>query len=179
VRPKKKLEAWLKDKPKPIGLYVTENYLDPYGYMYYRGLYSDRQLYRTQKKFIDYFNASGIFVIWKLHPAPPYPPHNTNYNIYKIKNELTFTSLVPYADFILIDHAGTVPLQAMAMASKPIFICLRYGIMTEAAVNLLRKSCVCYYDEVELIKAVEYFLSTGLYGADPENKEYLTAYGGV
>lgn len=173
----------LRDSPSaPDGyiLYAASKYLD-----YSAGFvprHVDVHLFRNQELLIPYFEdviqrSPDTRVVWKLNPErlTRQPVTATN-RVTVIRDEKTFTDLLPDARIVILDRPSTTSLEA-CMTEKPLFVSMANRNWYPLPESLLRKRAVIAYTAEELVESIDRYLSTGYYPADVKNREFLRAYG--
>lgn len=181
------LRKWLKERKghnnikNKIGLYVIATYLQNLSHIVSFPPLSDRLLFKTQKTIINFFkNKQDASLIWKLHPyrncdRPPYLEKGSG-NIFFVREEIPFTDLLAFADFVIIDFPATTCLQAMT-TKLPLFIVTKHVSYFPEAEEMLERRAVCCQEPEDLIKKIENFLLFDKYEADTEDDTFIMAYG--
>lgn len=137
---------------------------------------SDNRLYYFQKEIVSYLEKLKNRVIWKLHPLPFCgDKHVETRRVEKIYNKKTFTSLLKAASLVILDAPSTTCLQA-ASSNKPLFILQGYIVFSQEALGLLSKRAIIANSPQDLIKEVQFYLETGEYKADVNNREFVKAF---
>ena len=172
---------------KKVLLYVTTNFYQNNLYISYPPPFSDNQFWRTQRAILDVLAKHDDYTaIVKTFPSPLYrePPVRSYANEKGFKNcqfvkdECTFTDLLPIADLLVIDFLSTPLLEALT-TSKPIFVCTEHLHLDTQAQKLLEQRAFCYSELKKMVSALDKYLSEGKAEKDVDlnNREFLKAYG--
>ena len=170
---------------RKVILYVTTIFVQNNLYITFLPPFSDNLLWQTQRSIIDILGKHSEYsIIVKTHPNPMYretPLRSYTKgkgleNILFIRNEYSFTELLPGADIIVIDLPATTLLQALT-TSKPIFAYTGHLHIDEPAQELLERRTFCHCELKDFLAALDKFLSGGSINMDLNDKEFLQRYG--
>lgn len=170
---------------KKVILYVTVQFLQNTLQLAMMPPYLDNRFWQTQRSIIDILGKHNeCNIIVKMHPNPIYrePPLRSYAkdkgfdNLLFIRNEHSFTELLPATDIIVIDLPQTTLLQALT-TSKPMFAYTGQLAIDEKSQRLLRQRTFCHPDLKNFVDAIDKFLSGGSLDMDMDNKEFLQRYG--
>jgi len=168
------------NKSKEYIAYVTTNYYQNNLYFSVFPDYLDIKIYHTQKGIVHYLETlQNEKIIFKVHPNLFYkiPPFKIKkQNVKMIRNEKSFTEILPDCKLIIIDFPSTVFLQS-AVTDKPIFVLTNLIKLKQEALILMEKRAVCAETPEELINELDDYLKTGNYPADVNNREFIKKYG--
>jgi hypothetical protein len=170
---------------KKVVLYVTTNFYQNNLYISYPPPFSDNHFWRTQRAILDVLAKHGDYtVVVKTFPTHTYrePPMRSYAeeiefkNCQFVKDECTFTDLLPMADLLVIDFLSTPLLEALT-TSKPIFVYTGHLYVQDQ--KLLERRAFCYSELKKLVSDLDKNLSGGWVGGnvDLDDKEFLKAYG--
>lgn len=161
-------------------LYVTTNYYQNNLYFSVFSDYVDIKIYHIQRQILHYLKTlQDEKIIFKLHPNLSYgtpPLEMTKENIKIVRNEKSFTEILPNCKLIIIDVPSTVFLQS-AITNKPIFCLTNIIKLKQEALSLMKKRAICTENPEELIPKLDDYLKTGNYPADVNNREFIKRYG--
>ena len=161
-------------------LYASSKFVDYGGGFVPR--YCDKSVQDNQSLLVDYFEQylqlnSGAAVIWKHNQERTVTqPLKTIKKIQIIREEKTFTDLLPAASIVILDRPSTTSLEA-CMTDKPIFVLIANRNWYPLPEQLLRKRAVIAYTPEHLCNAINDYLKKGVYPADVTNREFVRAYG--
>jgi hypothetical protein len=172
---------------KKVVLYVTTNFYQNNLYISYPPPFSDNQFWRTQRAILDILAKYGDYtVVVKTFPShiyrePPmrsYAEENGFKNCQFVKDECSFTDLLPIADLLVIDFLSTPLLEALT-TSKPMFVYTGNVHLDPQAKKLLERRAFSHQELKDLVNALEKYLSTGKIDkhVDLNNDDFLKFYG--
>ena len=173
----------LKNKSAAGGSYIlyASSKLFDYG-VGFVSRYCDKSVKDNQTLLVDYFEQylqlnPGTAVIWKhnqerLTGQPP----KTVKKIQIIREEKTFTELLPAASIVILDRPSTTSLEA-CMTDKPLFVLIANRNWYPLPEQLLKKRAVIAHTPNQLRDAIDNYLTKGVYPADVRNREFVRAYG--
>ena len=161
-------------------LFASAKFLDYAGG--FNPKYRDAALQEVQSLIIDYFEQylklnTGVAMIWKQNQERTVTqPLKTVEKIQIIREEKTFTDLLPDASIVILDRPSTTSLE-VCMTNKPVFVILSSKNWYSLPEQLLKKRAVIAYTPKQLCNAVDDYLKKGVYMADVTNREFVKAYG--
>jgi hypothetical protein len=175
------------DPDRKTVLYVTNAYYQNLMYVSMPPLFSDNKFWKTQRAIMDTFKKYDNYnYIIKTHQNPIMDEavlrtysEDTNFNnCVFIRNETTFTNLLPAADIIIIDLPTTTLLQSLT-TSKAIFCYTGHLTFDEKAIKLIDKRAYRYNKLDDFISNLDAFFSKGRLdrSVDLRNNEFLLHYG--
>lgn len=162
-------------------LYASSKY---HNYCAFIRRYTDKRVSENQQLIIQYFEKqlqenSNLSVIWKQNTELTVEqPIIKAKKVLIIKNEKSFVQLLPDASIIILDRPSTTSLEA-CMTNKPIFALLSREDWHPEAYELFVKRAVVSLTAEGLLKAIDLYLSQGIYEADTANDEFVMHYGCV
>lgn len=168
-----------KKSNKEYILYASSKYLNYGGFI---SRYADIAVNTSQNILVDYFHNyldlnPGTKVIWKLNQERlTLQPTKLSKRISIIRDEQTFTDLLPDAQIVILDRPSTTSLET-CMTDKPLFVLIAGKNWYSLPEKLLKKRAVVTYTPNELRDAVDAYLQRGEYPADVKNREFVRAYG--
>jgi len=186
--PSRKVEKIVKlTLGKKVVLYASTNFYQNNLYVLYYPPPSDNHLWRTQRAILDVHGKHDDHtVVVKTHPTRIYrespmrlyAKENKFKNCQFIRDECTFTDLLPIADLLVIDFPSTTLLQALT-TSEPMFVYTGHLHLDTRAQKLLERRAFCYRELKSLVNALDRYLSTGKIDkrVDLNDREFLNAYG--
>jgi len=170
---------------RKVILYVTSHFYQNNLHLALIPPYLDNRIWQRQRSIIDILGKHDEYnIIVKMHPSriyrePPlrsYAKDKGFENLLFIRDEYSFTELLPIADIIVIDFPQTTLLQALT-TSEPIFAYTGQSAIDEKAQRLLRRRTFCHRDLKSFVGAIDEFLSGGSIDMDMDHKEFLQRYG--
>lgn len=172
---------------KKVVLYVTTNFYQNHLYISYSPPFSDNRFWRTQRSILDVLAKHDDYaVVVKTFPSsiyrePPmrsYAEENGFKNCQFVKDECTFTDLLPIADLLVIDFLSTPLLEALTTA-KPMFVYTGNVDLDSHAKKLLERRAFCHHESKDLVNALDMYLSADKIEkhVDLNNDDFLRFYG--
>lgn len=161
-------------------LYASSKYVN-YGCGFI-SRYADVAVSHCQGVLISYFEQyidsnPGFRVVWKLNQEHlTEQPSVLTRKVEVIRDKKTFTDLLADSRAVILDRPSTTSIEA-CMTDKPLFVLLANRNWYSLPEELLRKRAVIAYTPEELCKAVDEYLTKGVYPADVYNREFVRAYG--
>lgn len=183
-----KSKRYVKLSPnEKVIVYVTTTFYQNDFYISWPPVFSDNYFWQTQQSIMDALGKHNEYnVIVKTHPSHAY--RETPLRSYAnekgfencqfIRDECSFTDLLPLADVIIIDMPSTVLLQSLTTI-KPIFALLKHLKVDDDAIDLLKRRTYCYFDLGKFTNDLDTFLSSGSIDteADLNDRAFLKMYG--
>lgn len=170
---------------KKVVLYVSTILFQNTLFVAFSPPLSDNHLWCTQRAILDVLGKHNDYtIVVKTHPGRREPPmhlyakENKFDNCQFIREEYTFTDLLPIADLVVIDFPTTTIIEAPT-TSKPIFVYTGHLHLDAQAQKLLEKRAFCYRELRSFADALDRYLSEYKIDkrVDLNDKEFLTAYG--
>ncbi|MFC1951967.1 hypothetical protein ACFLYI_02860 [Chloroflexota bacterium] len=187
---KKKLERRTKklipsSSDKKVILYVTTNFYQNTLYISLPPPFSDNHYWHTQRAILDVLAQHQDYtIVVKTHhtltcrdtPLRWYAREKGFENCRFIKNECSFTDLLPRADVLVIDWPSTVLLQALT-TSKPVFVYTGHIHIDNQAQKSLEHRASCHRKLGDFIDALDNFLSGSPIDVDLNDTEFFRKFG--
>lgn len=172
---------------KKVVLYASTNFYQNNLYVSSPPPFSDNHFWHTQQAILEVLAKHRDYtIVVKTHPSRMYrespmrlhAKENKFGNVRFVKDECTFTDLLPTACLFVIDFPSTTLLEALT-TSKPIFVYTGHLHPDNRALKLLERRAFCYRELKELVNALDRYLSDGRIDkrVDLNDKEFLKAYG--
>lgn len=170
---------------KKVVLYVTTNFYQNTLYISLPPPFSDNHFWHTQQAILDVLTQhQGYTIVVKTHHTPTYRDTPLRWyarakgleNCRFIRDECSFTDLLPLADVLVIDFPSTVLLQALT-TSKPIFVYTGHLHIDDQAQKLLEHRAFCRRELEDFVDALEKFLSGRAMDVDLSDTEFLRKFG--
>jgi hypothetical protein len=164
----------------PIIVYASSKFLD-----YSMGFverYCDQNVLDNQELIINYFedylkSHPETKVIWKQNQERlTGQPQQIVKNVKVIREEVTFIKLLKDAKLVILDRPSTTSLET-CVTTIPLFVLLSNKNWYPYPETLLRKRAVVCHTPGELLEAIDLYLRHGVYPADLNNREFVSAYG--
>jgi hypothetical protein len=161
-------------------LYGSSKFHNYAGGFLYR--YIDIDLMNNHNSLVDYFedyldSNPNQQVYWKYNPDHlTQKPLTATRRIRVIKDQTSFVDLLSRARFVVLDRPSTTSLEA-CMTNRPVFVLLSGKNWYESSERLLKRRAVVAYTPDALREAIDDYVKKGIYPADPEDREFVKAYG--
>lgn len=185
-QPKKARKIVRLDPRKKVVVYALTTFYQNTLYISHFPPPSDNQLWCAQRAVLNVLGKHDDYtVVVKTQPCgtrePPvrsYGKENRFENCHFIKDECTFTDLLPIADLVVLDFPSTPLLQALT-TSKPIFVFTGRLCLDAQAKKLLERRVFCYDNPRIMANDLDLYLSESRIDkkVDLNDKEFLKAYG--
>jgi hypothetical protein len=188
MSPLNKVKKIVKLTPgKKVVLYTSTTFYQNHLCVSFPPPFSDNHLWYTQRAILEGLaKHSDYTIVVKTHPSRMhrespmhlYAKENRFENIQFIKDECTFTDLLPIADLFVIDFPSTTIMEVLT-TSKPIFVYTGHLRLDARALKLLERRAFCYPELKSFVDALDKYLSTGKIDkrVNLNDKSFLKAYG--
>jgi len=168
-----------------VVLYVTSTFYQNDLYISLPPPFSDNHFWHTQRAILDVIAKHLDYnVVVKLSPAHDYRDTPLGWyarekgfeNCRFIKDECSFTDLLPLADVLVIDFPSTVLLEALT-TSKPMFVFTGHLHIDDQAQKLLERRASCHRELSDFLDSLEKFLADGIINVNLNDTEFLRKFG--
>ncbi|MFC2025030.1 hypothetical protein ACFLTG_01260 [Chloroflexota bacterium] len=168
---------------KKVVLYVTTRFYHNNLYISFPPVFSDNHYWHTQQVILDALvQHQDYSIIIKTHPnhisrETPlrwYARDKGFQNCLFVRNDYSYTDLLPLADVVVIDSPTTVLLQALT-TSKPIFVFTGHLHIDDQ--KLLELRAFCHHELGGFVDGLTKFLSGGIMDIDLDDTEFLRKFG--